>query len=487
MKSFLITISCIGLINLPNKAGKNIEEVWKNKYIGNYFTYDETQDVNTWTIDLKKTVEDLNTEITQEFIPKPNPHEDPELKKFVIIEHETLPKPEQLDLSNLDTYEHEQKFYIWQPYSGKVYDYKNVLIERLFATHTNQFYFFKTLYRYKPNRTNNDTIIPKRYAMFICHGTGEPNPDYHDIDTQLMHNFINMAAEFAEKDTARPDIDVIPILWHGENCATEREKVSGLGLMVDAISDYYDEFIFLGYSHGGNIGTLLNNYTNKKFLLNINLASPVRNEEWQEAPLNTNLFNFYSPTDIIQLLGSINVQAWFSWLFSWIPLVPKRPSCTAYKGLCKNENFFFNDGRRHNKHKNSSIANIKFTYDNELLNNHTAFSEKIASCLPLIIFNILSDFNQKEAFFNLSCNYVPEEKALQNNVKPINISLLPPSTLKEKEEYKRICPKIKELSDKNRLEHKKIYKSEKDEQMWCFTLWYYYMAGMYRDIFPKKC
>lgn len=409
--------------------------------------------------------------------------EEQEDGEFIIIDKESLEPIEQLDLICFDELEECQEKLIWGENKGVLYLFDGKIIQEKFKQFKNEHIRLERQYRYKPKETENYRLKQKHYVMFVCHGTGGPNPDYDHIATELMQDMMGIAAGIAENDPDRPIIDVIPVFWSGENCSDFRERsVPSLGLFIDSCAAYWDEVIFLGYSHGGNIGNLLNNYTNKKFLLNINLASPVRNEEWQESPLNTNLINLYSPTDLVQYLGSINMRSWLtvipivSWFFA------QKKSCRSFKELCKGKQVYYDDGRRHNQHKNSAIANIKFTYDN-VGKNHTRFAHTIAKQVPSIIGKVLREFNHKEGFFNLSCNYVPLHKAMMNQCDSINLSIIPPETFEEKEMYKKIPEDIIKRSEQYRLEHKKIYGEEKDKKQWCLVIGYYYVAGVICDIF----
>ena len=396
---------------------------------------------------------------------KTNENNDTEDDGFVIVEK--LPIP-QLDLSLLDTKQHDQKNVLFGK-SGKLFFYDVSLLKEVFKKFSSiKYHGLRALFRYVPKKINTSK---KPIVSFIIHGTwGNTTEGYYKPNTPLMNNYLKYLAEKAEEEDVY--VDLYSFEWPATNDDTTRIYAGMLlGYILNSIMQWYHYFMIFAFSHGVNVGLVACNQL-EGFALHefVAVAPPVlENGAWFYAPHNIENFScFFSVDDAIR---------WFGYTWS----VYYDNACTNYKNLCNkglHEDPFDERGHIYKNSCSGSVINVRYKFDN-YDPGHSETPNFLALHLYEIMKNIRTNFMHNDTVRNLSLNIVPHERIKKNTYALCNISLYPQSEEEEKRYALKLPLKILYLSEKNKEDHYKIYGYAKDEKS-TFSSIYGYITKLFK-------
>lgn len=306
----------------------------------------------------------------------------------------------------------------------------------------------RSFYRYLLNREKKHTT---RGLYIIVHGTfASENEDYWKPESKVFSTLLNELAKAASDNET--DIDLLSFEWPGED--NDESRVAAGKLLGHLINRMQKEYAFIraiAHSHGGNVFNaacheLINCYIDRAFYF----GTPVMEKKhWLYMPINIKkLFNFYSWYDGVQWLGSYN----------GLDNSPCKWPVERIK--CKTA---YDDGRRYNNMDTQGhIWNVLFAADADYP-RHCTMTQIILSSDPYTFsYTIEKNFNK---ITDISVNKIPDEKAKEFSVDPINITLHPELN------QNSIPRETIELSEKYLKEHNKVYSFKKDNVSKIYTAW----------------
>lgn len=170
-------------------------------------------------------------------------------------------------------------------------------------------------------------------ALIVVHGTfAAESKEYQNEARYFFPGVKTYAQKLA--DEHKTPVRLIFYRWSGYDSHQHRHEAGKhLAQVID--EHHGHRIITIAHSHGGNVVNYASNHIKDKIDVMIYFGTPVITGEAVYRPSNfTMLCNFYSPSDLIQLLGATDAhKAWRGALKMWhTPLMSFRNYCLENVG-----------------------------------------------------------------------------------------------------------------------------------------------------------
>ncbi len=193
-----------------------------------------------------------------------------------------------------------------RPYWQDITQLKRSGIEKNQAPYIRRAYYFN---KNTNNPSNEQLLNTPRKVLFSIHGTfARESREFYHPDDKTFENILAYAESLGDS------VEVVALEWTGKNDANAR--VAAGQFFAELIRDYYQDtqkylsLNTISHSHGGNVVNVATHFTNRPIDTIVSLYTPIRTDfEWftpNPAKFKT-LYHFYSTSDHIQFIGSINI------------------------------------------------------------------------------------------------------------------------------------------------------------------------------------
>jgi|GEM_PF-4854583 len=157
-------------------------------------------------------------------------------------------------------------------------------------------------------RSSSNIKATKKLAIFVVHGTFSADAPEYTSDKNAVFQQTKYMAQSLANDQNAP-VELYSFGWSGANSDEARmlagEELANFVQTYFPTDEYHD--IYVGHSHGGNVifhlAKTMREYRTPHMI--VTLATPIRKDFVTD---NVNyLFQFYTPTDWVQVIGSYEV------------------------------------------------------------------------------------------------------------------------------------------------------------------------------------
>ena len=149
------------------------------------------------------------------------------------------------------------------------------------------------------------------YILFVTHGTFARNgKSWHSIDSDIMQ------AVLAFAKTLPGDVEIVPLVWSGEN--SDQARTECAQMICDTVNYFQGQecpvqnckLIYFGHSHAGNGFNEATHLFKKPIHLAVKLCTPVRGKQYEPHHAGAEYYiHAYSYGDMIQPLGSDEIAS----------------------------------------------------------------------------------------------------------------------------------------------------------------------------------